>query len=287
MTSTETIPEDNYADAIGRTEKIVRQIQYERVASLAATLDLDDSEADRPLPPGWHWLFFNPFRKRNELGQDGHPKRGGFLPDVTLPRRMWAGGRLRYHAALPVGVMAEKHSEILDVTSKSGRAGQLVFVTVRHKILFQGQLCIEEEQDIVYREAPSTDAPKPQLAPAPQGAEWSEQFVPDPVVLFRYSALTSNGHRIHYDQPYATQEEGYPNLVVHGPLIATLLQGFAARCRPLQTLASFDFRGMAPLFVNRPFHLEAKPGDDNATLDLWARGPDGELAMKASAGFKA
>src|SRR5690606_28796919 len=105
-----------------------------------------------------HWLFFNPFRKHSELGPDGHPKRGGFLPDVALPRRMWAGGRLRYHAALPVGVMAEKHSEILDVTSKSGRAGQLVFVTVLHKILFQGQLCIEEEQDIVYREAPSPDA---------------------------------------------------------------------------------------------------------------------------------
>src|SRR5690606_34134835 len=133
MTHSDTSPQDNHASAIGRTETIIREIQSDRVASLAATLDLDAHEADRPLPPGWHWLFFNPFRKRSELGPDGHPKRGGFLPDVALPRRMWAGGRLRYHAALPVGGMAEKHSEILDVTSKSGRAGQLVFVTVRHK----------------------------------------------------------------------------------------------------------------------------------------------------------
>lgn len=286
MTIAQAVQDHDYSAAIGRTEQIKGQILTGPVSSLAATLDLDAPASGQPLPAGWHWLFFNPFKKRSELGVDGHPKRGGFLPDVALPRRMWAGGRLTYCAPLSIGAQAEKHSEILKVASKSGRAGQLVFVTVLHKILADGKVCIQEEQDIVYREAPAADAPKPQPAPAPEGAEWSEVFAPDPVALFRYSALTSNGHRIHYDKPYATQEEGYPNLVVHGPLIATLLQGFAGKCHSGATLETFDFRGMAPLFVDRPFHLEAKSGAEKGTLDVWARGPDGELAMSASARFK-
>ncbi len=286
MTIVQAVQDHDYCAAIGRTEQIKGQILTGPVSWLAATLDLDAPVSGQALPAGWHWLFFNPFKKRSELGVDGHPKRGGFLPDVALPRRMWAGGRLTYCAPLSIGAQAEKHSEILKVTTKSGRAGQLVFVTVLHKILADGKVCIQEEQDIVYREAPAADAPKPQPAPAPEGAEWSEVFAPDPVTLFRYSALTSNGHRIHYDKPYATQEEGYPNLVVHGPLIATLLQGFAGKCHSGATLETFDFRGMAPLFVDRPFHLEAKSGAEKGTLDVWARGPDGELAMSASARFK-
>ncbi|KMK65309.1 acyl-CoA dehydrogenase [Puniceibacterium sp. IMCC21224] len=286
MTIAQAVKEHDYSAAIGRQDQLEDQISTGPVSSLAATLDLDAPGEGQPLPGGWHWLFFNPFKKRSELGVDGHPKRGGFLPDVALPRRMWAGGRLRHLAVLPIGEKAEKHSEILKIASKSGRAGQLVFVTVLHKILLDGKICIEEEQDIVYREAPSPGAPKPLAAPAPEGAKWSEEFTPDPVALFRYSSLTSNSHRIHYDKPYATGEEGYPNLVVHGPLIATLLQGFAAKCRPNETVETFDFRGMAPLFVDRSFHLEAKPGKDGATLDLWARGPDGALAMSAVASFK-
>ncbi|MCE7029642.1 FAS1-like dehydratase domain-containing protein [Jiella avicenniae] len=287
MNTLAAMSEDDGSEAIGRTESRVEAIPAERVAALAATLDIASAPmAGEPLPPGWHWLFFNPFVRRSEIGVDGHPKRGGFLPDVGLPRRMWAGGRLTYHAELPVGATAEKESTILDVVPKSGRGGRLVFVTVRHRISAGGTLCVEEEQDIVYREAPATDAPKPVPAAAPEGAEWSEEVVPDPVLLFRYSALTSNGHRIHYDQPYATGEEGYPGLVVHGPLIATLLQGFAQRCRPDAALAQFSFRGMAPLFVDRPFHLEASAGDTPETLALWARGPDGELAMKADATFR-
>ena len=283
---TETAQQDmDHSDAIGRTEHLTAVILAERVAALSATLDFDLSPtAGEALPAGWHWLCFNPFVARSRLGLDGHPKRGGFLPDVALPRRMWAGGRLTYRTPLPVGAEAEKKSEIANVVTKSGRAGQLVFVTVRHWISYGGAVCIEEEQDIVYREAAAPDAPKPVPAPAPEGAVWSEEVVPDPVLLFRYSALTSNGHRIHYDQPYATGEEGYRDLVVHGPLIATLLQGFAVKCRPQETLSGFEFRGMAPLFVDRPFRLEAKPDGDGG-LDVWARGPDGELAMKATASF--
>jgi len=278
--------EEDYSDAVGRTERKQALIAADRVEALAATLDLDNAPGEGDdLPPGWHWIFFNPFVRRSGLGSDGHPKRGGFLPDVKLPRRMWAGGRLTFHEALPIGAQAIRESEIANVTAKSGRAGQLVFVTVRHAIMHEGRLCLEEEQDIVYREAPAPDAPKPQPTPAPDGAEWSEQVAPDPVLLFRYSSLTSNGHRIHYDRPYAQNEEGYRDLVVHGPLISTLLQGLACRCRPDDKLSGFDFRGMAPLFVDRGFHVEAAAGEGPDELSLWARGPDGELAMKADARF--
>lgn len=288
MSDQTTIAAVDAAAAIGRTEQRREVIATDRVAALAATLDLPQAPgAGAALPPGWHWLFFNPFVRRSEAGTDGHPRRGGFLPDTGLPRRMWAGGRLRYLAPLMVGAEAEKHSEIINVVSKSGRAGRLVFVTVRHRILTAGTLCVEEEQDIVYREAPLPGAPAPAPAAAPDGAQWSAEIRPDTLTLFRYSALTSNGHRIHYDQPYATAEEGYPGLVVHGPLIATLLQGFAETCQPGRRLTGFSFRGMAPLFVDQPFCLQASPGDADGTLSLWARGPGGALAMSADATFQA
>lgn len=289
MTPTHQDPQSNpdYTDAIGRTEEITASISEDRVMEFARTLDMEtEPGAGDPLPGGWHWMFFNPFVKRSGLGPDGHPKRGGFLPNVVLPRRMWAGGRLSYHGALEVGLPATRLSEITNVVAKSGRAGELVFVTVKHTISQNGKVAIEEEQDIVYREAPAADAPKPKPMPAPENAKWSEQFTPDPVLLYRYSALTSNGHRIHYDQPYATSEEGYRDLVVHGPLIATLLQDFAKRCKPDVKMVGFDFRGMAPLFVDRGFHLEAADGEEAGVLDLWARGPEGELAMKTQARFE-
>ncbi|WP_294610219.1 MaoC family dehydratase N-terminal domain-containing protein [uncultured Roseovarius sp.] len=276
-----TTPPD-YSETVGRTESHVQMISAERAAGLAATLDLDHAPGNGdPLPPGWHWLYFNPFVLRRNVGSDGHPKRGGFLPDVALPRRMWAGGRLVYHAPLTIGKEAEKTSEILAVKEKSGRAGQLVFVTVRHRLSQDGTVCIEEEQDIVYREAATPGSPKPEPAPAPGGATRSETVTPDPVLLFRYSALTSNGHRIHYDRIYARDEEDYRDLVVHGPLTATLLQTFATAAQGGR-LARFEFRGMAPLFVDRSFTLEAGAEKDG-TISLWAKGPDGELAMQASA----
>ncbi|CDZ61720.1 hypothetical protein [Neorhizobium galegae] len=183
---------------------------------------------------------------------------------------MWAGGRLQYIAPVPIGKIAEKISEILSVTPKSGKAGRLVFVTVRHRIVCDGAVCIEEAQDIVYREPPQAVAAPPASAPAaPEGATWSETLTPDPVLLFRYSALTSNGHRIHYDAPYAREAEGYPDLVVHGPLISTLLHGVARRARPGKRLHHFDFRAVSPLFVSAPFALEAAPGDAAAA---WSYG---------------
>jgi 3-methylfumaryl-CoA hydratase len=259
----------------------------ERVSQMAATLDLENAPRTRErLPPGWHWLFFNPAARASELGADGHPKRGGFLPPVPLPRRMWAGGRLSFHAPLRVGEPAERESEILKIDVKSGKRGALTFVTVRHLLSARGALAIEEEQDIVYREASPPGSPAPTPQPAPEGAEWSREIRPDPTLLFRYSALTFNGHRIHYDRPYATEVEGYQDLVVHGPLTATLLMQFAGECRPGRDLSRFQFRGVHPLFVTMPFTLQGKEEQaPPSTIALWARSPAGELAMSASAQF--
>jgi 3-methylfumaryl-CoA hydratase len=272
---------------VGREQTLREVIAPDRVAALAATLDIAEAPAaNTALPPGWHWLFFNPFVARSGLGPDGHPKRGGFLPPVPLPRRMWAGGRLDYMRPLTVGEEAVRHSTISKVEAKSGRGGQLVFVTVRHRIACAGADCITEEQDIVYRGAAAPGTPAPPLTPAPDGAEWTQEIAPDPVLLFRYSALTSNGHRIHYDRAYARNEENYPDLVVHGPLTATLLQNFACTLKPDARLTRFEFRGVHPLFVSAPFALAAKPAAGEAkSLELWARGPAGELAMRASAQF--
>lgn len=277
----------DYSEYVGRTERRKAHIDPQRVADLAATLDLPHATGEgHILPPAWHWIFFNPFVRRCDVGSDGHPRKGGFLPDVGLPRRMWAGGRLRYVRPLPVGSEVERVSEIISVTPKSGKAGRLVFVTLRHRIFVNGEAYVEEEQDIVYREPPQPGSPAPPVQPASQDAIWSEEMIPDPVLLFRYSALTSNGHRIHYDAPYAQAEEGYHDLVVHGPLISTLLHGLAEKAQPGRRLVRLDFRAVSPLFVDKPFHLEAAHGGAEGQMRLWARGPGGGLAMTAEAEFE-
>lgn len=272
-----------YEAWVGREETRIDRLHASTVAAMAATLDLDVApRAGDALPPGWQWLFFNPMARRSELGVDGHPARGGFLPPVELPRRMWAGSRIRYLRDLPVDSDAARRSRILRVENKSGKRGALCFVTVEHTTSCGDAACIVEEQDIVYREATAPGAAPP--APPerhPAEPQWAREENADTTLLFRYSALTFNGHRIHYDEAYARDEEAYPGLVVHGPLTATLLQMFA-REQAGRALAGFDFRGVAPLFANRPFRLEARRQDAD-TLDVWARGPAGELAMSAVA----
>jgi 3-methylfumaryl-CoA hydratase len=275
-----------YEAWIGREEECTQQIHGSVTTAMAATLDLEHSPlAGESLPPGWQWLFFNPAVRRNALGSDGHPRRGGFLPPIELPRRMWAGSRIQYLAKLPIGAPATRRSRIQKIENKSGKRGSLTFLTVQHTISYEGAACILEEQDIVYRDA----APAAATSPIPQRhdaePQWSRTVEPDTTLLFRYSALTFNGHRIHYDQAYARDEEGYPNLVVHGPLTATLLQQFALEHGSGRPLARFDFRGVTPLFIGRPFQLEGRQLEDD-TLALWARGPDGELAMSAAAAFR-
>jgi 3-methylfumaryl-CoA hydratase len=268
---------------VGRSETLDDQVTRVPLQALAATLDRDDPpprDGDT-VPPCWQWLYFLPLPRASGTGPDGHPQRGGFLPPVPLPRRMWAGSRIGFEQPLRVGEAIRRTSRIDDVSVKEGRSGTLVFVRVRHEISGAQGLAIREEQDIVYRAA----AQPGQAAPAPKAAPTDEQFArvvtPDPLLLFRYSALTFNGHRIHYDRPYAMNEEGYPGLVVHGPLIATLLVDQLRRAHPQRRITIFEFKAMCPLIDSAPFEVCGRL--DGQTATLWARGPGGAMAMQASA----
>lgn len=250
--------------------------------ALAATLDRDETYPEGvALPDLWHWLYFLPLHRLSESGRDGHAAKGGFLPPVPLPRRMWAGSRFRFLRPLTIGAEATKTSTIARVEPKQGRSGPLCFVTVSHDFRQDGQHCIAEEHDIVYREDPAPGAPAPVVQPAPEGSDFSRTIHPDPVLLFRYSALTFNGHRIHYDQPYATGVEGYPGLVVHGPLLATLLMDLLRR-QTDAPVAGFAFRALATITDTDDFSVHGARRDDGS-IRLWARRADGALAMDADA----
>lgn len=265
----------------GREEVRGDTLSAAPVQALGATLNRADT-ALTTLPPLWHWLYFWPLAPQCELGVDGHPQRGGFLPPITLARRMWAGGRLRFVRSLAVGAAVTRQSTILRVEERDGRSGKLVFVTVRHAISDADGVAIEEEQDIVYRDAPLPGAAAPAPRRVADSADFSREVIPDPVLLFRYSALTFNGHRIHYDRPYAMNEEGYPGLVVHGPLTATLLIELLQQQCPNQRVLRFDFRGVAPLFEPGRFQVCGKHLGGNQ-YRLWAQTEDGAMAMEASA----
>lgn len=235
--------------------------------ALAATLDQDPAQLTdgARLPAGWHWIYFNEPTPASRLGTDGHEARGDFLPEVPLPRRMWAGGRLHFHAPLRIGECAERTSVVENVTPKRGRSGALVFVTVRHRIVGPAGLSVDEEQSIVYR------APSPPVAAGDGGSSglgnaerpvWGHTVAklrPDPVMLFRFSALTFNGHRIHYDEPYATKVEGYPGLVVHGPLLALLLLGAGVEGSGA-TARDFTYRALAPVFCGEDVEILTESG---------------------------
>ena len=268
-------------DWIGRTETATETLRPFPADALAATLDRDESYAEgAALPDLWHWLYFLPLHRLSESGRDGHAARGGFLPPVPLPRRMWAGSRFRFHAPLRVGAQATKRSTILKVEEKQGRSGPLCFVTVGHELIDGDTLCIAEEHDIVYREDPAPGAPAPAPQPAPEGSAFHRVISPDPVLLFRYSALTFNGHRIHYDQPYATGVEGYPGLVVHGPL-PTLLMDLLRR-QDMGRVTGFAFRALATITDTADFAVHGARQPDGS-VRLWARRADGALAMDATA----
>ncbi|SBW07960.1 conserved hypothetical protein [uncultured Alphaproteobacteria bacterium] len=272
---------------IGRSETTRDEIVAAQIAAMSATIDRDDplpANGDA-VPPLWHWLFFMPRARRSALGRDGHPALGGFLPPVPLPRRMWAGGRIEWTTPLRIGAAAEKVSTVADVQVKHGKTGPLVFVTVRHEIRQHGAVCLVEEHDIVYRGYDRAGAapPKPQSAPAV--SEFSRTVTPDPVLLFRYSALTFNGHRIHYDRSFCTEEEGYPGLIFHGPLTATLLVDLVRAEVPGARFRSFAFRAVSPLYDTAPFTIHGckTPQSDDGAYTLWALNPEGALAMQAEA----
>lgn len=272
---------------VGRREQVSDVVTATPYAALAATLDRDSAApvAGTPLPAPWHWLYFLPLTPRSSIDADGHAKRGGFLPAVPLPRRMWAGSQLAFHRPLHVGEAITRTSTIESVTEKAGRGGALVFVKLRHVIRSGAadELALTEFHDIVYREVEKPGSPPSSPQPAPAACAWEREWVPDEVLLFRYSALTFNGHRIHYDRRYVTEVEGYPGLVVHGPLIATLLLDLLRDHFPVARVARFEFRALRPLFDIHPFRVCGEPQADGKTFRLWARNHEGELAMDATA----
>jgi 3-methylfumaryl-CoA hydratase len=272
---------------IGRSETLHDTVTPAPVRALTATLDHPavDAAPGTPLPPMWHWLYFLPMHRQSEIGADGHAKRGGFLPPVPLPRRMWAGSQFEFRKPLRVGDAVERTSTIDNVNRKDGRTGALVFVKVRHEVRTQGaaEPAIVEFHDIVYREAKRPGDIEPPPLVAPTGAAWQRTVVPDDVLLFRYSALTFNGHRIHYDRQYVTEVEGYPGLIVHGPLIATLLLDLLRRQMPQAEVASFRFKAVRPTFDLHPFQLNGQLQADGQTVKLWAQDHEGWLTMDAEA----
>lgn len=273
---------DSWQDWVGRRETRRERISPFPARAMAGLLDRDGAEAlqdGQAIPGVWSWLYFLAPTPSAGIGPDGHPKRGGFLPPVTLERRMWAGSRCSFHGPLVIGVDAEKRSEILSVKTKSGRSGEMVFVTVRHVVSSAGALAYEEEQDIVYMAIPDRFTPPEPLA-LPACAHRREATI-DPVALFRFSALTYNGHRIHYDRTYASDVERYPGLVVHGPLQALLLFDAAQAWRPDKSPATFSFRGVRPLFDFDRISVNGAPREDGG-LDLFTAQGENVVGMQAT-----
>jgi 3-methylfumaryl-CoA hydratase len=283
-----TVDIDHLRKSLGNSQTFEDVISAATMAAFAATLDRDEPfpEAGDETPPATHWVHFTPHDAQSQIADDGHPKRGSFLPAVPLPRRMWAGGEIKFLKPLRIGEAVRRVSEIASVDYKEGKTGPLVFVTVRHTVSDGDGIAVEENQNIVYREDADPNAPPPPPRPAPGKAVWQRTMTPDPVLLFRYSALTFNGHRIHYDHPYVTEVEGYPGLIVHGPLLATLLLDLCRRERPETPVATFDYRAVSPVFCQGSFSVEGEPDGDGAAK-VWIMNADGALAMAADVTFAA
>jgi 3-methylfumaryl-CoA hydratase len=286
--------EAQYQEWIGRSETVTDEAAEGPLMRLAALLDHAQSPwAKDAVPPLAHWLYFLSHARQSQLDEDGHPRRGGLLPAVPLPRRMWAGGRLEWRNPIPVGAALSRRSTLTSIKPKTGKSGSMVFVTVLHEIFADGILAVKEEQDIVYRDRPLAIAPAPapkaaNSAPPPAeaglpAATHTSIIHPDPVLLFRFSALTFNSHRIHYDRDYARDVEAYQGLVVHGPLIATLLMDHFLRHHPSRRVTKFSFRAQSPLFDGAAFTLNSAPTATGA--QLWAANQGMPAAMQADIEF--
>lgn len=280
---------------IGQKQRVEDIIDLNRAQAMNATLNVsaDTIQHGTALPHLWHWLYFWELMQHEGLSNDGHAKRGGFLPPIQLPRRMWAGGQLEFLHPLNIGANAERQSKIENIENKEGKSGKLSFVTVAHEIVSEGKCCIREKQTIVYREAakPSetSSGRQKQITPPPTApiADFSREIKPDPLLLFRYSALTFNAHRIHYDRGYVTEDEGYPGLLVHGPLLATLLIQLAGEQFPERRIVGFNFRAVGPTFDFEPFSINGKAPTEDGLIELWIANKAGEICMKATANTRA
>ena len=276
-------------DWIGKSDTAEERAGAFRMQGLAALLDKKavPQEGD-PVNPMGHWCYFTPRVPATEIGKDGHPARGGFMPPVPLPRRMFGGFRATHYRPLIIGEMVQREARITDVQIKQGSTGTLVICTVRNSFRGENGIAIEEDHDYIYRDNPSTNANDSsggsgKTPAAPNDHAWSKKITPDPVMLFRYSAVTFNGHRIHYDRKYVTEVEGYPALIVHGPLIATLLLELALENNPGRTVHKFDFQARAPLFDDAPFTVAGKPTEDGCSL--WSTTPAGTYSARATTVF--
>ena len=275
----------NLQDWVGRTEQNTELVSLRQSVGMSAMLDYKlTPQAGDPLPPGWHWMFFPEMARQSVLSADGHAPRGDFLPPVELPRRMWGGNRLRFLGPIPIGQELRRVSEILSIKSKEGRSGKLALVTVRHSYFGHEALAMEEEHDIVYRSAAKGENQSPPGQAPATAADWSKEIVPDAVLLFRYSALTFNGHRIHYDMPYVRDVEGYPGLIVHGPLTATLLMKSARESYPEELFETAVVRAHRPLFAGNKLIVQGAQIDSG--VHMWALDPEGFTAMTVDIVFK-
>lgn len=281
---------------IGRTQSVEDVVTQSGVDRFCATIGCDtvdncesktEESKTKTAPLGYHWCLGLPDNSMQELGEDGHPKKGGFLPPVELPRRMWASSKVEFIQPLAIGSSIKRHSTIAAVSEKNGKTGALVFVDVDHQTEVEGELAIRERQTIVYREATRVSAPLPEDNVERVNSEYaknwqvSESLTPNTQLLFRYSALTFNSHRIHYDLPYATSQELYPALIVHGPLMATLVLQLAAK---QGDVAEFSFRGMSPAYCDQTLLLAAN--FEQATGELATIGGDGRTCLSAKVAFR-
>jgi 3-methylfumaryl-CoA hydratase len=280
--------EDQAAAYLGRKETATDEVSATMARRLAATLDRSPEGLDpgAPLPDGWHVILFTPLAPTKSLARDGHAPQGDFVPELALPRRMFAGRRVVFHQPLRIGETVERVSTIAKIEPKSGRSGLLAFVTIVHEIGGKGGLCVTEEQTLVYREEATGDARKAEPERAPTDWPWTSSFTPTPPLLLRYSAITFNGHRIHYDETYTRAVEGYKERVVNGGLTAIFLVEFAKTLKK-QPMATFEVHNQRPLFVNETVSLLGRPAaDDETRTDFWAADADGYVASKANIQWK-
>jgi 3-methylfumaryl-CoA hydratase len=283
---TDKLDLDHLRQWVGRTAEATDIVTAQLAKGLRATLfqEIGEPKMGDAAPFTVHWCLGQPVYPMSELGPDGHPTRGGFLPPVPLPRRMWAGGELQFLDPLRVGDEAKRSSRISDVTLKTGSTGTLCFVSVEHVVTTPRGPAIRERQDIVYRDVSTTQPAVPAKAsPPPPASKHRETHISDPVLLFRYSALTFNGHRIHYDRDYVTKVEGYPGLIFHGPLQAALIVEFAAKLHGGQPPKTFSYRGVQPLFEGSEFSVNAN--DTAGGLELWTANAEGQPTMKGTAAW--
>jgi 3-methylfumaryl-CoA hydratase len=280
---TEKLDLDHLRQWIGRTAEASDVVTAQLVKGLRATLfqEIGEPKPGDAAPFTVHWCLAQPVFPMSMLSADGHPTRGGFLPPVPLPRRMWAGGELQFLDALRVGDDTTRKSRISDVTVKTGSTGQLCFVSVEHEVTTPRGTAIRERQDIVYRDMGGAQSAAPAKAAPPPVAKHRETHMADPVLLFRYSALTFNGHRIHYDRDYVSKVEGYPRLIFHGPLQAAFIVELAAKLRGGKPPGRFSYRGVQPLFEGAEFSVNAS--DNGTGLELWTANSAGQPTMKGTA----